>query len=226
VRYVTFTEPLYSIWPGEKHETDDTGYEPYFNTNTFQFSYSTLTQPTVLYDYDMDTHRKRKRKEQVVSGYVREEYHQKRIFATASDGQLVPISLVYKISLKNPNGNPLLLNGYGAYGGHQLPYFEPEKLSLLDRGIIYALVHPRGDAIWGTDWYEQGKFLQKKNTFTDFIAAAEFLIAEGYTSADRLAIVGRSAGGLLMGAVANMAPHLFKVCLRLLDYLSAVSQYP
>lgn len=222
VHYVAFSEPLYAVWPGEKPDTEDTLEAPYFNSNTFTFSYSSLVQPVIVYDYDMDNHRRRKKKEQVVHGYVREEYHQKRLWAPAEDGALVPISLVYKISLKNPSGNPLLLTAYGAYGGHKLPSFDADRLSLLDRGVIFAIAHVRGDATLGWQWYEQGKFLQKKNTFTDFIACARYLIQEGYTTPERLAIHGRSAGGLLIGAVVNLAPELFKCVVADVPFLDAI----
>lgn len=222
VHYIQFSDSLYAVWPGEKPDMEDTLQPLYFNSNTFVFSYSSFVQPTIVYEYDMDNHRKRKKKEMVVNGYLKEEYHQRRIWATAPDGSQVPISLVYKLSLKNPAGNPLLLSGYGAYGGHKLPFFTAERLSLLDRGIVFALAHPRGDATCGMQWYEQGKFLNKKNTFDDFIACARFLIDEGYTTADRLAIYGRSAGGLLMGAALLQAPELFKAVVAEVPFLDVI----
>lgn len=203
---------MYSVWPGERRDEDDTLGTQYFNSNILRFSYTNFTQPIIVYDYDMDNWRKKKIKEVRIPGYIREQYHQKRIFAQASDGFMIPISLVYKISLKNSaGGNPVLLYGYGAYGGQILPEFNAERISLLDRGFIYAIAHIRGDATMGWQSYEQGKWLHKMNTFTDFIACAEHLINEGYTSPEKLSIHGRSAGGLLISAVVNLRPDLFKV---------------
>jgi oligopeptidase B len=171
----------------------------------------------------MDNRRKRKQKEIIVPGLIKDQYEQKRIFATASDGSSIPISLVYKISLRDPNGgNPCLLYGYGAYGDLKVPSFSAERLSLLDRGFIFAIAHIRGDATMGWHWYEDGKLLKKKNTFTDFIACAEHLVNEAYTTVDKLAIHGRSAGGLLIGAVVNMRPDLFKLAIADVPFMDVI----
>eukprot|EP01114_Cavostelium_apophysatum_P015564 TRINITY_DN4263_c0_g1_i2.p1 TRINITY_DN4263_c0_g1~~TRINITY_DN4263_c0_g1_i2.p1 ORF type:complete len:1105 (+),score=316.09 TRINITY_DN4263_c0_g1_i2:279-3593(+) len=212
VHYVQLNEPLYAVWPGETEMTEDTLDVQYFNSNLLHFTYTSFLHPNIVYEYDMDNRRKRKKKETIVPGFVKDHYHQKRIFATSHDGKMIPISLVYKISMKNAvTGNPLLLAGYGAYGTLKHASFSAERLSLLDRGIIFAFAHVRGDATMGWSWYEEGKFTSKKNTFLDFISCAEHLISEGYTTPDKLAIWGRSAGGLLVTAVANMRPDLFKV---------------
>jgi oligopeptidase B len=223
VHYINFTEPLYGVWPGEVEDQDDTLATRYFNTNRLRFSYSSFVQPTIIYDYDMDNCQKKKLKEEYIAGYSKSEYLQKRIWATAKDGAQIPISLVYKISLKNhEGGNPLLLTGYGAYGALSFPKFSVERLSLLDRGFIFAFAHVRGSAVLGWKWYEQGKLLNKINTFTDFIAAAEHLIAEGYTTPSQLAIYGRSAGGLLVTAVTNMRPDLFRVVLADVPFVDVI----
>ena len=147
---------------------------------------------------------------EVLGGYDRNQYESQRLMATAPDGREIPISLVYKKGIKQDNSNPFWLTGYGSYGYPYSATFSSIRLSLLDRGVIFAIAHIRGGGEMGRKWYEDGKFLQKKNTFTDFIACAEYLIAEQWTSSDRLVISGGSAGGLLMGAVINLRPDLFK----------------
>ncbi len=146
----------------------------------------------------------------MLGGYDPEDYETERLFATADDGARVPVSLVYRRGFKKDGGGPMLLYGYGSYGASMDPAFNPSRLSLLDRGVAFAIAHVRGGGEMGRQWYEDGKFLRKRNTFTDFIACAKHLIAEGYTGGDRLVAMGRSAGGLLMGAITNMAPELFK----------------
>lgn len=210
--YIQFPESLYSIWPGEVEDTDDTLTSQYFNSNLLRFSYSSFTQPTIIYDYDMDNRRKKKIHEERMAGFVKGEYHHKRIFVEAEDGAQIPVILVYKTSLRAlQGGNPLILTGYGAYGTHNTPTWDPTLFPLLDIGFIYAIAQIRGDSTMGRQWYFDGKFLKKKNTFTDFIACAEHLVNQGYTTPEKLAIWGRSAGGLLVTAVANMRPDLFKV---------------
>jgi oligopeptidase B len=147
---------------------------------------------------------------EVLGGYNPADYEAKRVFATAPDGVKVPVSLVYKKGLNRNGNNPLLLYGYGSYGSSEDPYFSSARLSLLDRGFVFAIAHIRGGEDLGREWYENGKLLKKKNTFTDFIACAEHLIQEGYTNPAKLFAQGGSAGGLLMGAVVNMRPDLFK----------------
>ncbi|UCD65089.1 MAG: S9 family peptidase, partial [Candidatus Zixiibacteriota bacterium] len=170
-----------------------------------------LITPRTIYDYDMSARTREVKKEQEIPcGYDKQQFVTERIFATASDGTHVPISLVYRKDLVRNGQNPCLLVGYGAYGSSSEPYFSSNRLSLLERGFVYGIAHVRGGGEMGRHWYEQGKLLNKRNTFTDFIACAEHLIAEGYTSPEHLAIGGGSAGGLLIGAVVNMRPDLFK----------------
>jgi len=201
--YVDFPEPAYSYWEGDN---------PNYDTNILRFGYTSLVTPNSIFDYNMDTkERELKKRDEIPSGYDPSLYQSERIFAKASDGISIPISLVYKKSIAKEGRNPLLLYGYGSYGVTTEPEFSISRLSLLDRGFIYAIAHVRGGEEMGRYWYEQGKLLNKKNTFTDFIACAEHLISEKYTSSDKLAINGGSAGGLLMGAVTNMRPDLFDV---------------
>jgi oligopeptidase B len=158
-----------------------------------------------VYDYNMNTHaREMKKQIEVLGGYDPEDYTAERFFATAADGVRVPVSLLYKKGLPRDGRNPLLLYGYGAYGISQDVNFSSNRLSLLDRGFIIGIAHVRGGGEMGRQWYEDGKLLKKKNTFTDFIACAEHLIDQRYTSPDKLVIYGGSAGGLLVGAVLNM----------------------
>ena len=161
---------------------------------------------------------------EVVGGYDPARYRSERLFATAADGTQVPVSLVYQLPLERPGGpRPLLLNGYGAYGVSYDPAFSSSSLSLLDRGFVVAIAHVRGGEEMGRAWYDGGKLLDKPNTFGDFIAAAEHLIAEGYTSPERLTISGGSAGGLLMGAVANRRPDLFRAVLAEVPFVDVVN---
>ena len=150
--------------------------------------------------------------QEIPGGYNKEDYKTERIFAKSYDGTQIPISLVYKKGLVRDGNNPVLMFGYGAYGGIEDPDFSSDRISLLDRGFIWAIAHVRGGDL-GQEWYNQGKMLNKKNSFYDFIACAEHLINEKYTNPEKFAIEGGSAGGLLMGAVVNMRPHLFKAVL-------------
>ncbi|MEM8675555.1 MAG: S9 family peptidase [Cyanobacteria bacterium P01_G01_bin.67] len=187
------------------------GNNPEFNTTKFRFSYSSMVTPSSVFDYDLVTGTRELKKEtEVLGGYDYTLYASERLIATAADGTKVPISLVYKQGIKRDGSNPLWLTGYGSYGYAYPVTFSSIRLSLLDRGYIIAIAHIRGGEEMGRKWYEDGKFLHKKNTFTDFIACAEHLIAEQWTSCDRLVISGGSAGGLLMGAVVNLRPDLFK----------------
>lgn len=188
------------------------GENPDFATNTLRLSYQSLVTPGSIYDYDMTTReRKLMKQREVQGGYDPTQYQTERIFAKAPDGVEVPISVVFKKGLKKDGQNPCFLMGYGAYGISMDPWFSSGRLSLLDRGFVYAVAHIRGGGEMGRMWYENGKFFHKKNTFTDFIACAETMIAKKYTSKDRLVVNGGSAGGLLMGAVLNMRPDLFHV---------------
>ncbi|MEA3475476.1 MAG: S9 family peptidase [Candidatus Cloacimonadota bacterium] len=202
--YIDFPEPIYTIYSGRN---------PNFDTHIFRFTYESMVMPYSVYDYNMKTREKELKKQQeVLGGYDASLYKSERIFAQAKDSTLIPISLGYKKDLfKKNGGNPLLLYAYGSYGDCSEPYFSSIRLSLLDRDFVYAIAHVRGGGELGEEWYEQGKLLNKKNTFTDFIACAEYLIEEQYTSKKKLVIEGASAGGLLIGAVTNMRPDLFEV---------------
>jgi oligopeptidase B len=200
---IEFDEPVYSVFGG---------HNPDFNSRLLRFTYISMVTPRSVFDYDMKTkERELKKRQEVLGGYDPEQYQSERIFATAEDGTRIPISIVYRKGTTNDGSNPLYLYGYGAYGMSMDPYFSSNRLSLLDRGFIFAMAHVRGGGEMGRYWYDDGKLLNKKNTFTDFIAVAEHLISESYTSSDKLVISGGSAGGLLIGAVVNMRPDLFKV---------------
>lgn len=186
------------------------GSNPNYDARVMRFFYTSLNAPWSAVDYDMDTRERTVVKEQPVrGGYDRRDYVTERLWATAKDGVRVPISLVYRRGLQKDGSNPTELYAYGAYEASNDPMFDPARLGLLDRGFIYAIAHVRGGGEMGREWYEDGKFLHKRNTFDDFIACAEHLIAQRYTSREKLAIRGRSAGGLLVGAVLNMRPDLF-----------------
>ena len=212
---VDFPEPVYTVRQGRN---------PEFNTNTLRFNYASLITPMSVFDYEMDARtRELKKQDEVLGGYDPSLYESERIFAKAADGTPIPISLVYKKGLVKDGGSPLLLYGYGSYGINSDPYFSSNRLSLLDRGFIYAIAHIRGGEEMGRAWYENGKLLQKRNTFTDFIACAEHLIAEKYTASDKLVIQGGSAGGLLMGAVTNMRPELFGIVIAKVPFVDVVN---
>jgi oligopeptidase B len=200
--YLEFDEPAYRANLNVNLE---------FDTTTLRFEYTSMKTPLSIYDYDMSTwHRTLLKREEVLGGFDPDNYVTERLYARASDGTDIPISLLYrKGTLRNGN-NPLLLYGYGSYGVSIDAAFSSPRLSLVDRGFIYAIAHIRGGQEMGRQWYEDGKLLKKKNTFSDFITAAEFLIREKFTHSKKLFAMGRSAGGLLMGAISNMRPDLFK----------------
>ena len=198
---VEMSEPTYLAALGDNPEHD---------TSMVRYVYTSMTTPHSVYDYDMKTRKKVLRKqEDVLGGFLASRYSTERTWATASDGKQIPISLVYRTNLRKPAGNPLLLYGYGSYGMSLDATFSSPRLSLLDRGFTFAIAHVRGGEELGREWYESGKLLRKKTTFTDFIACAEHLIRQGHTSREQLYAMGGSAGGLLMGAVINMRPDLF-----------------
>jgi len=213
--YINFPKTVFSVKEGRNPEVD---------TNKFCYVYSSLVTPESVYEYDMDQriHRLLKQDE-IVGGYNPDHYRTRRIYATTADDALVPITLVYRKGIKRNGSAPLVLCGYGAYGDSVDPEFDSNRLSLLDRGIIFAIAHVRGGSELGRMWYEDGKLLQKKNSFTDFIACAEHLIAEKYTSRDRLIIEGFSAGGLLIGTVVNMRPDLFAGAIADAPFVDVVS---
>jgi len=200
--HIGFGEPTY--WAG-------IGINPEFNTKTLRYNYSSLTTPNSVIDYDMNSRESTlMKRDEVLGGFSQENYEAERLWATAPDGVLVPISLVRRKGREREGPQPHLLYGYGSYGINMDATFDSTRLSLLDRGFTFAIAHIRGGQEMGRWWYEDGKLLKKRNTFTDFIACAEYLIDRGRTSSDLLFAEGRSAGGLLMGAVANMRPDLFK----------------
>jgi oligopeptidase B len=213
--HVDCPETIYSIFPAAN---------PEFNTSTFRFNYTSLVTPMSVFDYDMAGRRRTLLKqEEVLGGYDRAKYETARIFAAAPDGQQVPVSLVYKKGLKKDGSNPALLYGYGSYGSSANPAFSPYRVSLLDRGFIYAIAHIRGGSDLGRTWHDDGKMLRKKNTFTDFVACAEAVIEQGYTSKERLAAMGGSAGGLLMGAVVNLRPDLFRAVVAMVPFVDVLN---
>ncbi len=199
--YLDFGEPAYRA---------SIGINPDFNTRVLRYNYTSLTTPNSVYDYDMETREQMlMKRDEVLGGFDPGDYVTERLSATASDGVKVPISLVYRKGMRRDGSNPLLLYGYGSYGASMDAAFSSPRLSLLDRGFVFAIAHVRGGQELGRWWYEDGKLLKKKNTFTDFIACAEHLANEGYANRNRLYAMGGSAGGLLMGAVVNMRPDLF-----------------
>jgi oligopeptidase B len=199
--YMEFQDPTYSAYVGGS---------PEFDTKVMRYGYTSMTTPNSTYDYNLETkERTLLKQEEVIGDFSVDNYTSERLFATATDGTQVPISLVYKKGTEKSADTPLLLYAYGSYGASMDPYFSSTRLSLLDRGFVYAIAHIRGGQEMGRDWYENGKLLKKKNTFTDFIDCGEFLIKQGYTSSDHLYAMGGSAGGLLMGAVSNMRPDLW-----------------
>jgi oligopeptidase B len=198
---LNFGEPAYLVALGDNCEVDT----PYL-----RFGYTSMTTPMTIYDYHMETREKiLLKQEKVLGGFQISHYQTERLLAPASDGNSIPVSLVYRKGFARNGTHPLLLYGYGSYGASMDASFSSPRLSLLDRGFVYALAHIRGGEELGRQWYEDGKLLQKKNTFTDFIACAEFLILQGYAVPQQLFAMGGSAGGLLMGAIMNMRPDLF-----------------
>jgi oligopeptidase B len=199
--YLKFDEQAYTVTLGENSEIE---------SGIVRYNYTSLTTPMTVYDYNTKTGKSElKKRQEVVGGYNPDDYYTERLMAAAEDGTKVPISMVYKKGLKKDGKNPCLLYGYGSYGYSMDPYFSSVRLSLLDRGFIYAIAHIRGGQEMGRKWYEDGKLMKKKNTFTDFIACGEYLVNQEYTSPGHLYAMGGSAGGLLMGAVLNMRPDLF-----------------
>jgi oligopeptidase B len=200
--YVDFGEPAYYAYVDVNRELD---------TPVLRYGYTSMVTPNSIFDYDMHTHTKTLRKQdEILGGYDAAGYRTERLMAPARDGVMVPISIVYPKGLARDGRSPLLLYAYGSYGISEDATFSAARLSLLQRGFAYAIAHVRGGEEMGRSWYEDGKLLKKMNTFNDYIDCAKFLIAQGYTSSDRLFGNGGSAGGLLIGAVANMAPDLFR----------------
>ncbi|MSV35388.1 MAG: S9 family peptidase [Bryobacterales bacterium] len=212
---VEFPEPTYTAGLGPNAE---------FNTKLLRFHYTSLVTPESVYDYNMATcERELKKRQEVLGGYDPALYQSERIFAVAPDGVEVPVSIVYKKRFVRDGRAPLLLYGYGSYGLSSDPAFSSNVLSLINRGFAYAIAHIRGGMDMGKPWHEDGRLLKKKNTFTDFIAAAERLVELRYTSPGRLAITGGSAGGLLMGAVINMRPDLFAAVVTRVPFVDSLN---
>lgn len=214
--YIPFDNETYTAY---------TSINPDFDTELLRYTYNSLTTPTSVVEYNMKTGDKTVLKEQEVLGgnFDKDNYTSERIWATAKDGTSIPVSLVYKKGLQKDQKNPLLQYAYGSYGSTIDPYFSTVRLSLLDRGFIYAIAHIRGGEYLGREWYENGKLFQKKNTFTDFVDVSEFLIQENYTSSNHLYAMGGSAGGLLMGAVVNMAPNLYNGVIAAVPFVDVIT---
>ena len=214
-RRIGFDEEVYTA-------SSDDNYE--FHSDLFRYSYESLTTPESTYDYNLETKAHTLIKERAVVGkFDRGNYKTERRFATARDGTQVPVSIVYHTGMRKNGQNPLLQYAYGSYGSSASPYFSSDRLSLLDRGFVYAIAHIRGGSEMGREWYYDGRQLKKKNTFTDFIDVSNYLIDEGYTSPDHLYAYGGSAGGLLMGAVLNMAPELYKGVFAAVPFVDVVT---
>lgn len=212
---VTFPEPTYTVNGDANRE---------FNTGVFRFRYASLITPSSVFDYDMETRERTLLKETPVLGeYDRTQYASEYLHATAADGTQIPISVVYKKGLVRDGSAACFLYGYGSYGIVVPAGFDSNRLSLLDRGVVYAIAHIRGGGELGKPWHDSGKMMVKQNTFTDYIACAEHLIAEKYTSPSRLAAYGASAGGLLMGAVANLRPDLFQTVLPIVPFVDVMN---
>lgn len=213
--YLDFGEPAYSAYAGNN---------PEFNSTTFRYNYTSLTTPNSVFDYDMNSHTKKLMKEQaVLGGFDKNDYVTERIFVTARDGVKIPVSIVYKKGTNKDGSAPLLLYAYGSYGNSTDPGFQSNYLSLLNRGFVYAIAHIRGGQEMGRQWYEDGKLLKKKNTFNDFIDCGEALVKEKYTSKGHLYAMGGSAGGLLMGAIVNMAPDLWNGVIAAVPFVDVIT---
>jgi oligopeptidase B len=212
---IQFPEPVYAAGLTSNRE---------FATPVVRYSYQSLTTPNSVFDYDMNTRKATLKKQtEVPGGFDKANYKSERVFATAADGTKIPMSVVYRTNVKRDGSAPLLLYGYGSYGASISPGFSAARLALLDRGVVYAIAHIRGGGELGEPWREAGRMMKKMNTFTDFIAAAEHLVNNKYTSKDRLVIQGGSAGGLLVGAVVNMRPDLFKAVVAQVPFVDVLN---
>ena len=212
---IKFPEPVYSAGLNTNRE---------FDTSVVRYGYNSLVTPFSIFDYDMNTGKTTLLKQvEVPGGFDRKNYKSERVFATASDGTKIPLSIVYRNGVKLDGTAPLLLYGYGSYGASIPPTFSSNRLSMLDRGVIFAIAHIRGGGEMGEEWRQAGRMMNKMNTFTDFIASAEALIKQKYTSKDRLVIQGGSAGGLLVGAVSNMRPDLFKAVVSQVPFVDVLN---
>ena len=213
--FIGFPEPVYSLFGSPNAE---------FDTTKFRYGYLSFVTPNSVFEYDLKSRKSKLLKSmEVLGGYDKSLYQSERIHATASDGTKVPISIVYKKGMKRDGSNPVLLEGYGSYGISNDVDFSSNRVSLLDRGFIFGVAHIRGGGDLGKPWHDAGKMMVKKNTFTDFIACSEHLIKENYTSKDKLIITGGSAGGLLMGAVSNLRPDLFKAVMTYVPFVDVMN---
>ena len=212
---VSFPEAAYGV---------SLAQNPMFDTPTLRFSYSSLVTPSTVIDYDMTTkERAVKKQQEVLGGYDPTKYGVERRMAKARDGVMVPVSIVYRLPLVRDGKRPLLEYAYGSYGANTEATFSSNRVSLLDRGVIYAIAHIRGGQEMGRSWYDDGKMMKKKNTFNDFVDVGEFLVSEGYTAKDRMLANGGSAGGLLMGVVANMRPDLYKAIIAAVPFVDVIN---
>ena len=212
---IAFPEPVYSA---------SISSNPEFNTTVVRYNYQSLSTPSSVFDYDMNSHKATLLKQtEVPGGFDKNNYKTERVFATAADGTKIPMSVVYRKTVKLDGSAPLLLYGYGSYGISIPPSFSASRLALLDRGVVYVIAHIRGGGELGEPWRDAGRMMNKINTFTDFIACAEHLVSNKYTSKDRLAIQGGSAGGMLMGAVTNMRPDLFKAVIAQVPFVDVLN---
>jgi oligopeptidase B len=212
---IKFPEPVYSAGLSANRE---------FDTTVVRYGYNSLVTPFSVFDYDMNTGKTILLKQtEVPGGFDRTNYKAERVFATASDGTKIPMSIVYRKGVKLDGSAPLLLYGYGSYGASIAPTFSSNRLSLLDRGVVFAIGHIRGGGELGEEWRQAGRMMKKMNTFTDFVACAEALIQMKYTSKDRLVIQGGSAGGLLMGVVSNLRPDLFKAVVSQVPFVDVLN---
>lgn len=213
--YIAFDEEAYTVY---------SGVNPQFNTTKLRFGYTSMTTPGSVFEYDMnDRSRSLLKQQEVLGGFDKDDYVAKRLWVTARDGAKVPVSMVMHKDTKPSADTPLLLYGYGSYGITVEPSFSPSRLSLLNRGFIFCIAHIRGSQMMGRQWYEDGKMLKKMNTFNDFIDCGRFLVEAGYTSPKHIYAMGGSAGGLLMGAVMNMAPELWNGIISAVPFVDVVS---
>lgn len=218
------TEDTHYLDFGEQAYVAYVSVNPETNTEVLRYGYQSMTTPNSTYDYNMRTRiRTLLKQEEVVGDFDPSNYETQRFHAKVRDGAEVPVTIVYRKGMKRNGRNPLLLYGYGSYGSTRDPYFSSARLSLLDRGFIYAIAHIRGSQIKGRQWYEDGKMFNKKNTFNDFVDCADFLVEQRFTSPELLFAQGGSAGGLLMGAVVNMRPELFKGVVAAVPFVDVIT---
>lgn len=222
---IQLPEEIYALHPAELSDfiSEVQNQNPVYETDSFRFVLSSPVTPNSVYDYHMDSRQLELRKMDEIKGLNAANFVTERRYATAIDGTRIPISLAYRKDISLNGNSPALLHGYGAYGVSTDPQFSSERLSLIERGVIFAIAHVRGGGEFGKTWYRQGKLKKKMNTFTDFIACAEFLISKKFTSQEKLCIMGRSAGGLLMGAVANLRPDLFKSIIAPVPFVDVIN---